>query len=104
VAFEAAPGRITKGQARHEVPVILMARFAVDLRFQGLGLGRSLFLDALTRSLQATELIGGRAFLVHAKDDEATAFYGRFGMVGTPGNPRHLYLLFKDVRRLLESP
>lgn len=102
VAFDLAPSRITRGQARHEVPVILMARFAVDLRFQGLGLGRSLFLNALARSLQATELIGGRAFLVHAKDEEAVAFYGRFEMVATPGNPRHMYLLFKDVRRLLE--
>lgn len=58
-----------------------MARFAVDQREQGKGYGRSLFRDALIRSLNGAETIGGRAFLVHAKDEQARllseVWYGR---------------------------
>jgi GNAT superfamily N-acetyltransferase len=101
VTHEEAPARVAKGLARNDIGVILMARFAVDMHYQRRGVGRSLFLDALARALQATDAIGGRAFLVHAKDEEARAFYMRFDMMPAPGNGLHLYLLFKDVRRTL---
>jgi GNAT superfamily N-acetyltransferase len=103
VIFEDAPERITKGQARHPVPVILMARFAVDKEFHGKGIGRSLFFDALLRAIHASDEIGGRAFLVHAKDDEAQAFYVKFGMESSLENQRHLFLLFKDARKIVEG-
>ena len=103
VAVEDAPERVTKGQPRHPIPVILMVRFAVDKAFQGKGLGRTLFFDALTRALHGAEEIGGRAFFVEAKDAEAEAFYRKFGMEPSPTNPRHLFLLFKDVRKTLGS-
>ena len=96
-----APERVSQGQALHEIGVVLMARFAVDLEFQGRGIGRSLFLDALGRVVQASDVIGGRAFLVHAKDEEAKAFYMKFNMMPAPGNSLHLYLLLKDVRKTL---
>lgn len=101
VDYTNVPPRVAKGLARHEVPVILMARFAVDAHFQGRGIGRFLFFDALARALHASEGIGGRAFFVHAKDDEARAFYERFQMMPAPDNPFHLFLLFKDVRATL---
>ena len=103
VAAEDAPGRVTKGQGRYPVPVILMARFAVDLGEQGKGLGKALFRDALRRALAGADAIGGRAFLVHAKDESARAFYLRFGMEDSPTNPLHLFLLFKDVRQSLPN-
>lgn len=98
-----APVRILKGQGRYPVPVILMARFALDQREQGKGLGKMLFRDALLRALAGSEAIGGRAFLVHAKDDEARSFYVRFGMEASPTNPLHLFLLFKDIRKSLNA-
>ena len=98
-----APARVIKGQGRYPVPIILMARFAVDSTEQGKGLGRALFRDALRRSLSGSEAIGGRAFLVHAKDEAARAFYLQFGMEQSPTNPLHLFLLFKDIRQSLES-
>lgn len=98
-----APNRVLKGQGRYPVPVILMARFAVDRAEQGRGLGKALLRDALRRALGGAEAIGGRAFLVHAKDEEARAFYERFGMEPSPTNPRHLFLLFKDIRQSLET-
>jgi GNAT superfamily N-acetyltransferase len=103
VSPEHAPARVTKGQGRYPVPVILMARFAVDRSEQGQGLGRSLFRDALRRALAGAEAIGGRAFLVHAKDDEARAFYSKFGMEPSPTDPLHLFHLFKDIRQSLEA-
>ncbi len=98
-----APARVVKGQGRYPVPVILMARFAVDSAEQGKGLGRRLFRDALRRALSGAEAIGGRAFLVHAKDEAARAFYLQFGMEQSPTNSLHLFLLFKDIRHSLEA-
>lgn len=101
VAPEDAPARVMKGQGRYPVPAILMARFALDLKEQGKGYGKLLFRDALRRALAGAEVIGGRAFLVHAKDEEARAFYAHFGMEASPTNPLHLLLLFKDIRQSL---
>ncbi len=101
VSPEDVPARIIKGQGRYPVPVILMARFAVDSGEQGKGLGKALFRHALRRALEGAETIGGRAFLVHAKDEEARAFYLKFGMEESPTNPLHLLFLFKDIRQSL---
>lgn len=98
-----APARVIKGQGRYPVPVILMARFAIDTAEQGKGLGRALFRDALRRALSGAEAIGGRAFLVHAKDEAACAFYLQLGIEQSPTNPLHLFLLFKDIRQSLEA-
>jgi GNAT superfamily N-acetyltransferase len=103
VAPENAPARVIKGQGRYPVPVILMARFALDLKEQGKGYGKTLFRDALRRALAGAEAIGGRAFLVHAKDEEARSFYIRFGMEPSPTNPLHLFFLFKDIRKSLDA-
>jgi GNAT superfamily N-acetyltransferase len=103
ISPEDAPVRVMKGQGRYPVPVILMARFAIDQTEQGKGYGKALLRDALRRALNGAEMIGGRAFLVHAKDEEARAFYIKFGMEESPTNPLHLLLLFKDIRQALDS-
>lgn len=102
VTLQDTPERVRKGQALHPVPCILLARLAVDQRYHGRGLGSSLFRDALLRALAAHEQIGGRAFLVHAMDEEARRFYERYGMLPSPSDPLHLFLLFKEIRALLE--
>jgi GNAT superfamily N-acetyltransferase len=101
VAPESAPERASKGLGRYPIPVILMARFAVDRQEQGKGLGKAMLRDALRRALAGAEVIGGRAFLVHAKDEEARAFYLEFAMEPSPTNPLHFFLLFKDIRQSL---
>jgi GNAT superfamily N-acetyltransferase len=103
VVPEDAPARVMKGQGRCPVPVILMARFAVDHREQGKGVGKWLFRDALLRSLNGAEAIGGRAFLVHAKDEATRTFYLKFEMESSPTNAFHLFLLFKDIRQSLNA-
>jgi predicted N-acetyltransferase YhbS len=98
VSREETPTRVAKGLARHPVPVILLARLAVDRGEQGKGLGAGLLKDALLRAARAAELIGCRAVLVHAKDQAARAFYERFGFEPSPVDELHLYLLMKDLK------
>lgn len=95
------PDRVKKGLARHPVPIMLLVRLAVDLRWQGQGAGRSLLVDALQRTLQAADIAGIRALVVHAKDDAARRYYEQFDFVPSPSDPLHLFLLIKDVRKML---
>jgi hypothetical protein len=56
--------------------------------------------DAMRRTLQAADIAGIRAFEVHAKDDEARAYYERFGFIGSPSDPFHPFVLIKDLPRM----
>ncbi len=96
-----APVRITKGLARHPVPVMILARLAVDSSHQGTGLGAALLKDALLRTLQAADIAGIRTLLVHAKDDAARLWYEKWGFEPSPTDPYHLFLLLKDLKALL---
>lgn len=101
VTKEQSPQRIGKGLANHPVPVIILARLAVDKTEQGAGLGKGLLQDALLKVIHAAEIIGGRALLIHAKNEQAKSFYERFGFESSPIDPFHLYLLLKDIRKTL---
>ena len=97
-----APERIVKGMPRHPIPLLVLARLAVHTKAQGVGLGAGLLLDALGRTLQVADLIGIRALAVHTKDEQAVAFYHHFGFVPSPTDPRHLFMLVKDIRLAME--
>jgi GNAT superfamily N-acetyltransferase len=101
VTREEAPERLMKGLARHPVPIMLLARLAVDHRWQGQGVGKGLIKDAMLRTLQAADIAGIRAFAVHAKDEEVRRFYLKFDFTPSPSDPMHLFVLLKDVRRLV---
>src|SRR5262245_2118738 len=103
VRREETTARVAKGLARHPVPIILLARLAVDRGEQGQGLGAALLKDALLRAAQAADLIGCRAVLVHAKDQAAQAFYRRYGFEPSPVDELHLYLLMKDLKASLAA-
>lgn len=103
VNHDAAPERLLKGLARHPVPTMLLARLAVDVRWHGQGVGKALLRDAMQRTLQAAEIAGIRAFAVHAKDEEARRFYEKFDFIPSPTDPMHLFVLLKDVRRIVQT-
>ena len=103
VSREDAPERLAKGLARHPVPVMLLARLAVDSHWQGQAVGKAFLKDAMQRTLQAADIAGIRAFAVHAKDEEARTFYQRFDFVPSPTDPMHLFVLLKDVRRIVAA-
>jgi GNAT superfamily N-acetyltransferase len=101
VTLEDAPERLTKGLAKHPVPIMLPARLATDLLWQGKGVGKALLRDAMQRTLQAADIAGIRALAVHAKDDGARRFYEHFDFVPSPTDPMHLFVLLKVVRRIV---
>jgi GNAT superfamily N-acetyltransferase len=97
---DAATARLRRGVARHPVPVMLLARLAVDQRWQGRGLGRAMLKDALLRTAQAADIAGIRALLVHAKDKDARRWYLGWDFEPSPTDPYHLFLLLKDIRAI----
>jgi GNAT superfamily N-acetyltransferase len=99
VSHAQAPERVVKGMPRHPIPLLVLARLAVHAKAQGRGLGAGLLLDALGRTLQVADMIGVRALAVHAKDEQAIAFYRHFGFTPSPTDTRHLFMLIKDIRR-----
>ena len=97
VSLEEAPQSVKSGLPRHPIPVILLARLAVDSTEQRSGLGAALLKDALLRTIQAAEIAGLRAVLVHAKDDSAKRFYEKFGFEPSPVDDFHLFLRVADI-------
>ncbi|MFT4177978.1 MAG: GNAT family N-acetyltransferase [Thermomonas sp.] len=97
-----APVRVLKGLARHPVPVMLLARLAIDFDHQRKGLGRALLKDALMRTAQAAEIAGIRCLLVHAKDETARCWYEGWDFEPSPTDRYHLFLLLKDIQKLLK--
>jgi predicted N-acetyltransferase YhbS len=102
VSVEEAPARISKGLAKHAIPVILLARLAVDKHEKGAGLGKALLKDALSRIAQAADIVGARAVLVHAIDPQARTFHEHFDFEASPSHELHQMLLMKDLRKALQ--
>ena len=100
---EAGTARAAQGMPRHPIPVVLLARLAVDRTVTGNGIGSWLLRDAMTRAVTAATTIGIRALLVHAIDDNARAFYLRHGLEPSPTDPRHLMILIKDIQATVDA-
>jgi len=99
VSRDTAPPRIAKGLPRYPVPVMVLARLAVDSEWQRRGIGSGMLKDAVVRTLSAAEIAGLRALVVHAQEEAARAFYERFDFVPSPSDPLHLFVLVKDLKR-----
>ncbi|HEX3836082.1 MAG TPA: GNAT family N-acetyltransferase [Steroidobacteraceae bacterium] len=101
LTHDEATERVKKGLARHPIPVILLARLAEDVSFQGKGVGPALLKDALLRVASAADTVGARALLVHAKGDNAKGFYQHFDFEPSQSDPYHLLLIMKDLLRMV---
>lgn len=99
-----APERVRRGMGQYPIPLVILARLAVDLDYQGQGPGFSLLQDAIRRTVTIAEQAGIRALLTHPIDAEAEAFYRRFGFEPAPVRERQLILLLKDARRFAGTP
>jgi predicted N-acetyltransferase YhbS len=80
---------------------MILARLAVSRLWFAKGLGSGLLKEAMIRTVQAADIAGLGALAVHAKDDEARAFYERFDFIASPGDPLHLLVLLKDIRAIV---
>ena len=96
VARERAPGRV-KRNVPDPVPVVVLGRLAVDRAFKSQGLGSALLRDAVLRTLQAADIIGVRAILVHALSEQAKRFYQERGFAPSPMNPMTLMVTISET-------
>jgi GNAT superfamily N-acetyltransferase len=103
VAHQAATGRVRRNMP-DPIPVMVLARLAVDRAYQGTGLGSALLRDALLRTLAAAEQVGIRAMFLHAISEEARRFYRRHGFTESPVDPMMMMVTLADVERALSRP
>ncbi|QMW22715.1 GNAT family N-acetyltransferase [Sandaracinobacteroides saxicola] len=95
------PRAIRTGQPPDPVPCILLGQLAVDQTYAGCGVGNGLLKHALQRSIMAAGLIGGRALMVNAIDEEAQAFWASRGFTPTRDDPMLLYRSIADIAKSL---
>lgn len=96
------PRSIRTGQPPDPVPCLLLGQLATDLQWAGHGIGTGLLKHALSRCVQAASLIGGRALMVNAVDDEAARFWSRRGFVATKDDPLILFRSIADIAASLD--
>jgi len=87
-----------------QVPLLLIGRLAVDVEWQGRGLGSALLVDGLRRCVAASEIAGVRGVVTHAIDDVAVGFYQRHGFVRSPLGERVMLMPIETLRRLIRRP
>ena len=106
VAYYAlSAGAVAAGQATGNVkrnmpdpiPVLVLARLAIDQRCQAQGLGKALLKDAVQRAMRVARDVGVRALLVHAIDASAEAFYLKHGFSASPVAPNTLMLRLPEL-------
>lgn len=101
LSFQVVPAKLP----RYPVPVVLLARLAVDRNAQGSGIGTLMLLDCFRRSLQISSELGIYAIEVDAKTDSAKEFYAKYGFSTLNDSDLHMYISMDTIRRsgLLDS-
>jgi ribosomal protein S18 acetylase RimI-like enzyme len=99
-----APVKLVRGLPAYPIGTVLLARLAVDQSAQRRGVGATLLAEALRKAVTAGEAAAARLIVVDAVDEEAAAFYQRYGFIRASEYPLRLYRRMKDVRASLDSP
>jgi GNAT superfamily N-acetyltransferase len=100
IAHVQATGKVRRNMS-DPVPVIILGRLAIASKFQGRGIGTALLRDAVLRIVQAAEIAGIRAILVHAISDQAKRFYEKHGFTSSPADPMTLMITVAEVAKIL---
>ncbi len=96
------PRSVRTGQPPDPVPCLLLGQLATDLEWAGRGIGTGLLSHALRRCVQAASLIGGRALMVNAIDEDAAQFWKRRGFLMSKDDPLILFRSIADIAVSLE--
>ncbi|NTH16690.1 GNAT family N-acetyltransferase [Agrobacterium rhizogenes] len=97
------PRSVRTGQPPDPVPCLLLGQLATDEGWAGRGIGTGLVKHALLRCIQAAELIGGRALMVNAVDEEAAEFWRRRGFVPSKDDTLVLFRSIADIAASLAN-
>ena len=101
VPRDAFPKKFVRGRPPYDLPLILLARLAVDRRFAGRGLGHALISEALRISLRVADEVGCRCVITDAYRDRV-AWYARYGFVliegGAESGPQRMFLDMRTIR------
>lgn len=103
LAYDRSPESITKGLARHDVPVFRLGRLAVDKSMQSQGLGGQLLLAAGRRCIQVANVVGGVALLIDAKNEEVVKWYQGYGAIPLSDTSLTLVLPLVTLKQALEA-
>ena len=101
VAHAEAPGRVRRNMP-DPLPVMVLGRLAVDKSLQRRGIGKGLLRDAVLRTVQASEIAGIRAILVHAISKPAKHFYEGCGVMVSPIDPLTVVLTVAEAGKILK--
>lgn len=99
----AMPRSVRTGQPPDPVPCLMLGQLATDQAWAGRGIGSGLLKHALQRCVDGARLIGGRALLVHAVDDEAATFWRRRGFLASKDDPLVLFRAIADIEASLAA-
>ena len=97
ISVQSALGKFRRNMP-DPIPVVILARLAIDSSYQSQGLGRALFRDAALRVVQSADTIGIRGIIVHAISEEAKDFYLALGFILSPLEPMTLMISLNDLR------
>lgn len=100
IAATIATGKIRRNMP-DPIPVMVIGRLAIDQNWQGRGLGKALLRDGILRTLQAADIAGIRAILVHAISEEAQQFYEHCGFTASPIEAMTLMITIADAYKSL---
>jgi len=93
----AMPRSIRTGQPPDPIPCLLLGQLAIDTEWAGRGIGSGLLKHALARCIEAAALVGGRALIVNAVDEETAAFWQRRGFLPSMDDPMILFRSIGDI-------
>jgi GNAT superfamily N-acetyltransferase len=106
ISRERFPKKFVRGLPPYDLPLILLARLAVDRRFSGRGLGHALVSEALTITLRVADEVGCRCIVTDAYPDK-TGWYARYGFVPLEGaaasGPQKMFLDVRTIRRAMSQ-
>src|SRR5262245_43266495 len=94
------PAKLTRNMPE-AVPLIILGRLAVDVNCQGKKIGAGMLKDALQRSLQISKIAGSRAVIVHAIDQNAMAYYLKYGFLEFPNGTKTMFLPMETIEKAL---
>ena len=91
------PRSVRTGQPPNPIPCLLLGQLAIDRAWAGRGVGSALLTHALQRCVVGARLIGGRAVVVNALDDDAARYWGGRGFIASRDDPLVLFRSIADI-------